>query len=524
MRESIRVSPCILILTIIFAGPAFAQGYRATIVGNVTDPSGDALSNAKVTATNKETGLSSSTYTDDEGDYVIPLIVPGGYRLRVEATGFKGVVSEDVVLQVDQTLRLDHTLEVGQVTEQVPVTAEGEDGIVNTETASLGEVVTNREIVDLPLNGRNYLSLALLAPGVVPAAAGANPHNINGARPDHVNYLLDGISNIDRRGNQAVVTPSIDAIREFKIITNMFSAEYGRLDAGVISVALASGTNSFHGTLFEFHRNDALDARGFFDEDAPGLIRNQFGGVLGGPVVSDRTFFLLSYEGLRNREAQTRLARVPTLEERQGIFAAPIRNPFTRRPFANNTIPSDLISPVARNILAFIPEPNREGALNFITSGVVEEDRDAFIAKIDHQIGGSDHISGRFLSNDLRASVPFRSTPIPGFGSTRDPKVQHWSSSYIHTFSPALINEARFGYVRSSFSELSVNAGKDTSAEAGVAGVARGSGLASLVIAGLPEIGDPTFLPDEWTDNEGSAETFNARNTSTSSHHSREAS
>ncbi|HET9528992.1 MAG TPA: TonB-dependent receptor, partial [Blastocatellia bacterium] len=502
MRESIGVSPCILIFTIISAGTVFAQGYRASIVGTVTDPSGAVIPNARITATNRETGISSSATSDEAGNYVIARIVPGIYGLRIEAAGFKSVIRKNILLQVDQTLRVDFALEIGQVTEQVMIAADGEGGNVNTETSSLGEVVTNREILDIPLNGRNYLSLALLAPGVVPAAAGANPHNINGARPDHVNYLLDGVSNINRRGNQPVVTPSIDAIREFKIITNGYSAEYGRLDAGVISVALASGTNSFHGTLFEFHRNDALDARSFFDEETPRLIRNQFGGVLGGPVVRGKTFFLVSYEGLRNREGQTRLARVPTLEERRGIFAAPIRNPFNRRPFPNNTIPAELISPVARNILAFIPEPNREGSLNFITSSVVEEDRDAFIAKIDHHIGGSDQISGRFLLNDLKAEVPFRSTAIPGFGSTRETREQHWSLSHTHIFGPSLINEARFGYIRSNFSELSVNAGKETSAEAGITGVARGSGLASIVIVGLPEVGDPTFLPDEWTDNE----------------------
>ncbi|HSE97486.1 MAG TPA: TonB-dependent receptor, partial [Blastocatellia bacterium] len=252
----------------------------------------------------------------------------------------------------------------------------------------------------------------------------------------------------------------------------------------------------------EFHRNDALDARGFFDREAPKLIRNQFGGVLGGPVSRGNTFFLFSYEGLRNREAQTRLARVPTLDERRGIFTTAIRNPFTRRPFPNNTIPSELISPVSRNVLAFIPEPNREGPLNFITSGVVEEDRDAFIAKIDHHIGSLDQIGARFLLNDLRAGVPFRSTSIPGFGSTRDFRQQHWSVSHTHIFSSTLINEARFGYNRSRFFERSVNEGRNTSADAGITGVASGTGLAAIVIPGLPDIGDPTFLPDDWTDNE----------------------
>ncbi len=500
LKKTSLCSLLIIVELVFGASPIFAQGYKASILGNVTDQTGATVVGATVTATNTQTNISTSAESDESGSYVIRQLVPGSYRISVGASGFKRASSRGFELQVDQTLRIDVSLEAGVVAEEITVSPDAI--VVNTETASLGEVITNREILDIPLNGRNYLSLATLAPGVVPAAAGANPFNINGARSDHVNYLIDGVSNVDRRGNQPVASPSIDAIQEFKVITGNFSAEYGRLSDGVISVALLSGTRTFHGSLFEFHRNDALDARSFFDPDTSKLIRNQFGGVLNGPVASDSTFFLFSYEGLRNREGQTRLARVPTLDERAGIFAAPIRNPFTRRPFAGNAIPAELISPVASNILSFIPLPNREGALNFIANETLREDQDNFIAKLDHYIGDSDQITGRFILNDLDAGLPFRSSSLTGFGSTRRSRSAQWSVSYTHAFGRNFINEARLGFVRNTFSERSVNAGKNTSAETGVTGVARGTGLANIVISGLPEIGDPTFLPDEWTDNE----------------------
>lgn len=492
----------VLILTELFliTFSVSGQTYKATLVGRITDQTGAIIPNAKITAANIETNISTSTLSDDDGNYIIPQLVPGMYRVTIEAKSFKTSTLEAVTIEADRTLRVDAQLEVGEISDEVLITDDAP--VITTEASSLGSTIRNREILDIPLNGRNYLSLALLAPGVVPAAAGANPHNINGARPDHVSYLVDGVSNVDRRGNQPVVTPSIDAIREFRIITNSFSSEYGRLGAGVISVALVSGTNRVHGALYEFHRNDALDARGFFDTETAKLIRNQFGGVIGGPLIKNKTFYFASYEGLRNREGQTRLARVPTLEERRGLFQTPIRNPFTRQLFPGNQIPSNLINRIASNILPFIPEPNRAGALNFIAERTAAQSADNFSVKIDHHASGSDQITGRFLIEDSSLDSPFRSTAIPGFGATRDARSQHWSVSHTHIFTPKLINEARLAFIRTSFAERSINAGRDTSSEAGITGVANGRGLASIVIAGLPEIGDATFLPDEWTDNE----------------------
>lgn len=487
---------------VVLCHPVFtlAQGYKATIVGRVSDPSGAAIAKVAITAINVDTNIQTLAVSQSDGSFVVTPLSPGKYRLSLHAAGFKNLVRSGITLQVAQTTRVDVALEVGSVDEEIVIKDDAPP--ITTESSSIGEIITNREIVDIPLNGRNYLSLALLSPGVVPAAAGANPHNINGARSDFVNYLIDGVSNINRRGNEPVASPSIDAIQEFKILNNNFSSEYGRLGGAVISVALKSGTNRFHGSLFDFVRNDALDARGFFDQQVPKLKRNQFGGLLSGPVQRNRTFFLVSYEGLRNREEQTRLSRVPTAQELGGVFASAIRNPFTGQPFLNNRIPQELIDPLAARLLALFPQPNRSGALNYTTVGSIPSNSNNFIVKVDHQLNSNDLLSGRFLLNNFDGLDPFRSTVLPGFGASRNAQKQQWALTYTHTFSASLINEARIGYLRDKFIERSVNAGKNTSADFGLTGVASGYGLANLTISGFPELGDPIFLPDEWTDNE----------------------
>jgi outer membrane receptor protein involved in Fe transport len=493
--------PALTIISLALTAPfVFAQGYKAAIVGRITDRAGAVIRQARVTVTNIETNLSVSTLSDENGHFLISPLIPGRYRVNVEADGFRGFVREGITLEVEQTARVDLTLAIGPVTDMVVVKSGAPT--ITTENSSLGQVITNREILDLPLNGRNYLSLALLAPGVLPVTDGANPHSINGARSDHVSYLIEGVSNINRRGNEPVASPSIDAIQEFKIVTHNFSADYGRLGGGVISVALKNGTNQFHGSLFEFLRNDALDARGFFDQSVPKLKRHQFGGVLAGPILKERTFFLLNYEGLRNREEQTRITRVPTDQEREGIFSAPIRNPFTGQPFLNNTIPNERLSPVALKTLNLIPRANRNAALNFITLVPLSSNNDSLIAKVDHRFSQSDSLTARFLLSDFSGSNPARSTPLPGFGALRRGRKQQWSLTHTHIFSSSLVNEARFGFVRDNFAERSVNAGRNTATEVGINGVPAGFGLTNISIAGFPEFGDATFLPDEWTDNE----------------------
>jgi Carboxypeptidase regulatory-like domain/TonB dependent receptor-like, beta-barrel len=478
---------------------AFAQGYKGTIVGHVTDPGGLSVPGAVVKVTNTGTDISATTQTDQSGGYVVPELVPGNYAVQVEAKGFKTLVQR-LQVEVNQTVRVDARLEVGAINQKVQVTAT--PGTVDTENAEIGQVISNHEIEDIPLNGRNWLSLALLTPGVVPTAAGANPYNINGSRPDHVNFLLGGMTNEENRGDNPVVDPSIDAIQEYKIQTNNFSAQYGREGGGVISVALKSGTNRFHGSLYDFLRNDALDSRGFFDKTVPNLKRNQFGAEVDGPIIRNNTFFMFSYEGERIRQDQTRVSIVPTLAERGGIFPSPILDPYTRKPFANNQIPQNMLDPVALKILQYIPAPNRAGVLNYQTSASAPSNANNFIVKVDHQFSSRDSLTGEYLRNDTPSIIPFRATPIAGFGSTRSFVNQFWSASYTRTFSPTLLNVARIGYTRSAYQELSANYGKSTSAEVGIQGAQPGYGLATISIAGYPNIGDANFDPDQWVVNE----------------------
>ncbi len=475
-----------------------AQNYRATIRGRVVDTAGRMIPGARVKITDRDSSESRETTSDADGSYAISGLPPGRYSLSTELPGFRRFQVMELTVEVDQTLQIDVTLAPGGVTAEVLV--QDEPGTIDTQTGSLGEVITNREIVDIPLNDRNYLNLAVLSPGVVPAASGANPNNINGGRSDHVHYRVDGIANMNRRGNEPVGAPSIDAIQEFKIATNNYSAESGHLGGAVISVAVKQGGDRLHGSLFEFNRDDRFDARSFFDQDKLELSRNQFGGTLTGPLLRGRTFFTASYEGSRHRQGETRVTRVPTLNERMGIFATPVRDPFTGQPFPNNTITPSLLSPIAMTLASLYPLPNRSGVLNLATSATNEYKQDNFLVKLNHRFNDSNWLTGTGMADRGDTSLPFRSTSLPGFGSTRETRRQFWGTTWTSIIGPKLINEARFGFTHDRFGEASVNFGKNTSAEIGITGTTGGRGLAAIVIAGFPELGDATFLPDEWHD------------------------
>jgi hypothetical protein len=488
----------LICLALLVVMPAWGQGFKARLVGRITDTSGAVIPNAAVTATNVDTSIVARSVSTAEGEYVIPELGPGNYKVSVEAQGFRKYVRDGITLNADSTVRIDAALGVGAVNEQVTVSEQVP--VVNTETASLGKTIVNQEIVDIPLNGRNYISLAQLSPGVAPAAAGANPNVINGARPDHVSYLLDGASNVTKRGNDPVVTPSIDAIREFTLLTNNFSAAYGRLGAGVVSVALKSGTNKLHGSLYEFLRNDALDARNYFATKNPKLRQNQFGGTLGGPIRKNRSFFFASYEGARVRNEQTRLTRVPTDAERTGLFSTAVLNPYTRTNYANNQVTN--ISPTALKLLDFVPHANATGAFNYVAMASAQNDSDNFLGKVDHQFSANNRLSAHYLLNRSNGTSPFSGSTLPGFGSQLHHLQQQLAVDFTHMFSTRIVNDARVAFSRHNFREVSVNYGKNTSTDYGIGGVAPDSGLAQITLVGLFGFGDANSLPDVWTDNE----------------------
>lgn len=468
------------------------------MVGRVIDPTGLPAANAQVRAISRSTNREYRAATDQSGFYSITGIVPGIYELRIGLPGFSTLVDPQIDLAVTQEVRADAKLQIGSIEETVIVEASRET--LDTENGERGDAIYEREIRDLPLNGRNYLSLALLVPGVVPAAAGQNPHNINGSRPDHVAYLLEGLPNSRRRDHEQVVLPSLEAVQEFKLLTDAYAPEYGRME-GVLSVALRSGGNQLHGSVFEFLRNDALDARGFFDRQTPSLKRNQFGALLGGPIRRDSTFFLASYEGLRERQSQTQLSRVANLTERGGQFAAPLRDPLTRAAFPNHLIPAERIDPVTAALLGYVPEPNRAGAFNFDAAEVLSTDTDALTLRFDHRFGDKNSLSARAIWDRRSGADPFRSTTLPGFGSESRRRGRQWGVTHTRIFSANLLNEARAGFGRLTFQETSVNSGTSLAAAAGIAGAAPGSGLSNIVIAGYSSFGDSVALPSDWTTN-----------------------
>src|SRR5437867_8825415 len=336
-----------------------AQGVRATIVGRITDDSGAVVPGAKITVTNTGTNDSRSVIVSDNGEYSIPQLAPGQYTLTADYTGFNKVVRSGIVLETNQQARFDITLKVGAVTQEVQVSAAAP--LVTTENATLGNVVDQKKIVELPLNGRDYLQLAFLQPNVFAPAQGSNlgfrgGFNVAGNSEVANQYILDGIDNNDETTNQPLHRPILDAVREFKVLTGTYSAEYGRQAGGQIMVTTQSGTNAFHGSIWEFHRNSALDARNFFAPFKPSFRRNQFGGVVGGPIEKDKTFFFAAYEGQRRGQQEASLATVPLQAFKNGDFSSlstPIRNPFNlNAPFPGNRIDPSFWSKQGAGLLA----------------------------------------------------------------------------------------------------------------------------------------------------------------------------
>jgi hypothetical protein len=388
----VQLGRLILAVTLATAVPpgVTAEPHRGSIRGRVTDRSNVPSVGAQITVRAVDTNDVRATVADDSGRFSIALLPPGTYRLRVEAPGRRAHVRE-VRLEVNQDLQADVLLDVGASGEPVVVTAP--TVALRHDTAAVGPVIEGRQIAALPLDGRNFLELSLLAPGTVPAPQGSASSvrgdfafSASGAREDANAYLLDGIDNVDPKLNTPAVRPAVDAIREFEVLTSTYEAEAGRYNGGQVSVVLKSGGNSAHGTGWEFFRNGALDARNAFaapGEPAPDYRRNQFGASVGGPILRDRLFFFGDYEGTRATEGITRVTNVPTAAERAGDFSqslfAPPLNPFTGQPFDDRRIPAFAMSPIGRAIAALYPLPNRDVPFqNFVSSPNQDDAVDQF--------------------------------------------------------------------------------------------------------------------------------------------------
>lgn len=504
---------CLVTVTMLLAvSPVYGQ--TGTITGTVTDLVGAVLPGVFVTITNQDTNAERTFVTDERGDYNVPLLPVGKYRIEATLTGFKTRVAESIDLSVDDRLRIDLTLQIGEIAERLVVTEAAP--LVQSETSSVGIVIDNQKVVELPLNGRQFESLAQLVPGSVSAAPGSalsfrGGFNAAGARETANSNVLDGLDNNDSAINNFTLRPIVDAIQEFKVLANSYAAEFGRGGGAQVIVSTRSGTNEFHAGVWEFLRNDKLDARDFFNKEdsaaKPAFRRNQFGAMAGGPVVRNRTFFFLAYEGIRRRQQFTSLQAVPTEAFRRGDVSAgsaPLRDPENRvgPTFAGNIIPANRINPIAKAILdrssfplptpGLAPSPN-----NFLAMNAFPNNVNQYNVRLDHRINGANGVFGRYgITKDaLVTPCPTngQTSCIPGFGHNDVTHAHSLSIVDTHIFSPKTILELRAGFNRQQQSRIALASdNNDISSELGIPASRdpRDFGHPSIVITGFSTIGD----------------------------------
>ncbi len=512
----------------VFAAVAVGQEPTAEITGLITDATGAAVPGAAVDVAHTATGLHWQATSNDSGNYVFSILPPGSYRIDVKKQGFEAITRSGVDLTVGEVARLDFKLQVGSATEVVQVT--GSAPLLESDTASTGQLVATKPINDLPLNGRNFLQLAKLSVGVLEpkpgdrAAAGGS-FIANGVRAQLNNFMLDGVDNnakiVDQQNSSPVVIqPSIDALQEFRVETNNYSAEYGYSAGAVVNAIIKSGTNGFHGDAFEFLRNDVLDARNFFaspSQPKPVLQQNQYGGTVGGPILKNRAFFFGSFEGTRINNGSTYVETVPTAAERAGNFAglAPIYDPATSVPsgntyartqFPGNQIPLNRIDPAALKLLALEPLPTiaNQTVNNYVSSPTNTTRDNRIDVKEDTQISQADSLFARYSYFGGNA-VTYGPFPAPLVGSTNfqtAPKNDLGNGAAVgetHIFSPTIVNEFRTGYNRiQDFLQPFVK--DNIASQYGLEGIPVQpgvTGLPDISISGFSNLGEATFLPND---------------------------
>jgi hypothetical protein len=479
---------CNLFIPIVFAVALFSQAPTASLTGLIKDPTGAVVPGARLRLIDNSLGTEHSTVSNGEGYYSFQLLPPSHYRLRIEKPGFNTIDQPDIQLTVQETLRMDFTLPVGATTQQMTVSGAG--AALQTETSSISDLVTNKEVADLPNLGRNAYALAQLIPGAfVPASYNNTPVDvisqtyvsINGARANQNQYLLDGIANTNSGNAGPGVFPDVDAVQEYRVTTNNYSAEYGQAAGGVFNVATKSGSNGFHGDAYDYLRNDLLDANDFFSNRA-GIARaafrfNQFGGTFGGPIRKNKTFFFGAYEGVREVQGVTFVDTVPTALQRQGDFSqtfaaggkeivifdpfsttststTPIQ--FARTAFPGNVIPVSRFDPVAKALLQFLPLPNTTpgnaitNTSNFTSATPQTLEKDDFSARVDHYIGDRQRIFGEYFFDRSPYTRPnvFGNIGTPTYGPTQTFARRAGMISDTYTFSPTLIANFEVGFSR----------------------------------------------------------------------------
>jgi hypothetical protein len=473
---------CVSAMVILLFSVALSgQETTASLRGTVFDSSGARVPSAKVTAIQNETGFTRAGASDANGDYLLVLLPIGHYRLEVTTKGFRNYVQEGISLSVNQVAQVPVHLEVGLAQQTVQVKADA--GLLAT-TNDLGETINDSETVDLPLNGRNFSQLGLLLPGTAPltqglqvaggSLRGGQAYAVNGMRPESNQFLVDGAENYNSVNAGFVLKPPPDAISEFRILTNTASAEFGHNAGSNTNIVTRSGSNHVHGDIYEFLRNDSLDARNFFSTNVEPLKQNQFGGTLGGPIQRDKTFLFGYYEGFRNRQGETQLTTVPTSAERQGNFGSEcatytpqgfcsdpngtqLVNVFASppQPLPYNQLPPGSINSISENLLAFYPLPNEPnyGPNAYGTTQELQNSSDQFGLRLDHYISSRDTLSFHYLFTDGSQVDPLSiaGANVPGFPVGENFRAQSAALEETHSFSSSVVNVARFSFLRNKF-------------------------------------------------------------------------
>jgi hypothetical protein len=522
----IRLTAMFTMFLLALAAPASAQIDTASIVGTITDESGAVMPGVTVTATQAATDVAATAVTNERGQYSFPNLKIGRYSVAAELSGFRRAVQPEVNLRVQDRAEVNFQLTVGQLSEEVMVTAESP--LLQTQSADIGNVVDERQVRDLPLLGRRYSELAYLTPGVVVAPVGITSRgedtffNANGNFATWNNYTLDGAdnnsfsTNLQERSAQ-VVQPPVDALQEFKVQTRTYSAEFGKAAGAVINASIKQGTNSFSGSAYEFFRDEAFNAN-TWDNNRAGRPKGKFnqhiaGLTFGGPIVRSKTFFFGDYQATRTERALSLTSTVPTARMRTGDLseltgAMTASNPFVTPgcvDAVNKQINPACIDPVAARLVNFYPLPNVPGAAvnnNFISNGILNSDIDQFDIRVDHNLTAADNVFGRYSFQETdRREPPALEDPVASgdFASNIFIRGQNFAGGWSRVFGSALFSEFRVGYNRVRSDSVHPAFGVDVNSQVGIRGVPQDprfyGGLPHMPIARFARLGGPFFRP-----------------------------
>lgn len=518
-------APAACLVIALLSAPLMGQNWNGNLQGLVLDPSGAAIPSASLEARNAATGQVRRTSTNDQGFYSLPLLPVGVYELEVAKPGFSRKSLRGLVIEVGQTARADVTLELAR--EQTVLRVEAPRMLIETASPAVGDEIDNQRVSLLPLNGRQFSQLALLAAGAVPpypngatqqfntAALGIG-FSVNGQRSERNNFSLDGVTLMEPFAYSLTVNPSVDAIREFRVVANSYSTEQGLTSGAQVNIASRSGTNRFEGTAYEFLRNSAFDAGNFFDDPRrpiPPFRQNQFGASLGGPLRRERTFFFANYEGLRIHQSVTNTTLLPPETLRRGDFSGTnpltsrpfpsIIDPVTGQPFTGNQIPESRIDPLSRAVLERLPLPSLPDASpsenNHINVGLRRVSTDQFLVRLDHQLSARHQAFGRFVIFNSRQLFPFvpntfaqNPSAPPGFGTNKNDRGRNLALGVTSLFRPTLVHDFRFGYAYFFGTKEAENMGANFLNSLGIARApgAINRGIPAINVPGYADMGD----------------------------------